>query len=200
MPLTAIVGATQKRIVIADDLEVAKQYRDDLICPICDAAVIPVRDHFRGGQAVSAYARHRDTRDHHETQYRYHPESPHHLAAKKYLAENAAALLPLPAEIKSFSYEVRLERVMRIADVCLVLANNDVMVLEAQLATTTPEEIAERTNDYQSLGYAVCWFLGKDANKDYNIRACYDGTGFCGFLDFREEAENYRPARARAAA
>lgn len=184
MPLTAIIQSTQERVVIYQEPERAKAHRDELICPYCDQPLIPVRDHWRQGAYVQAYARHKDTRDHYQTEYRYHPESLEHLAAKAHLATEASAIFGL--DVARYDFEVRLPEVSRIADVQLELTDGEIVIVEAQLAAITPEELEERTNDYEQLGYTVCWCLGKDANKKYNYDWCMARTGVCGVLDFDE--------------
>lgn len=188
MPLTAIIKMTGERIVIQDDVARAKQHKDDLACPICDQPLIPVREFTRQGSLVQAFARHRDTRDHAETAYRYHTESPEHLQAKALLAAEAHLHLSIdPARVTKREFEVRLPEVMRIADVRVEVDGDEYVVFEAQLAPITPEELEERTNDYYALGYTVIWALGKDAYKDYNCRWCSENIGFFIILDFKTE-------------
>ena len=199
MPLTAIVQSTGQQIVIADDLEFAKEHKHELVCPICEQPLIPVRDFLRlsTDTSVNAYARHKEIRGHYETNYRYHTESTEHFAAKKYLAANVGELFGL--KVVAHRYEVRMSDVMRIADVVLELDGGDVLIVEAQLSATTPEELEERTNDYERLGYTVLWGLGKDAYKDYNYRWCLSRSGVYIRLDFAADGAA-ESANRRAAA
>lgn len=194
MSLTAIIKSTGAQIVISDDIALAKQHKDELLCPFCDHPVIPVRDYFRMGVGVQGYTRHADIDGHYETEYRYHPESPEHRTAKAYLATNATELLGL--SVAAHRYEVRMPEIKRIADVLIELDNGDCIVVEAQLSATTPEELEERTNDYTRLGYSVCWALGKDANKDYNYRWCLSQTGICLLLNFENNVGSNPQRRA----
>lgn len=187
MPLTAIIQSTGEQIIIAQDIARAKAHKEELICPICNEPVIPVRDALRMGALVQAYTRHKDIDGHYETEYRYHVESHEHKSAKLYLATHANDLLELP--ILGYEFEVRLPEIKRIADVRVQINDDEYVIIEAQLSPTTPEELAERTNDYARLGYAVCWCLGKEAFKDYNYRWCLSNTGVCLVLNFHDAIE-----------
>lgn len=187
MPLTAIIKSTGQQIIITQDLALAKAHKDELICPICNELLIPVRDAIRLGNDVQAYTRHKDIDGHYETEYRYHTESRHHKLAKMYLATHAAELLGLA--VLKYEFEVRLPEIKRIADVRVQIDDDEFIVIEAQLSPTTPEELEERTNDYARLGYTVCWCLGKDAYKDYNYRWCLSNTGICLVLSFHDDID-----------
>jgi competence CoiA-like predicted nuclease len=187
MPLTAIIKSTGEQIIVPQDLARAKAYKEELICPICNEPVIPVRDAIRLGAEVQAYTRHKDIDGHYDTEYRYHTESREHKSAKLYLATHVSELLGMP--VLKYEFEVRLPDIKRIADIRVQIDDDEYFIIEAQLSPTTPEELEERTNDYARLGYSVCWCLGKEAYKDYNYRWCLSNTGVCLVLSFHDDID-----------
>lgn len=187
MPLTAIEASTGERIIVCEDFERARQAHQNggLLCPYCDMPVVPVREHLRMGAWVSAYVRHHATEC--ATNYQYHVESPEHLAAKYYIGQTA------PQEFRYgdavCEYEVRMPAINRIADVCFTLPNGSRIVHEAQLSPINPDQLEERTNDYQSLGYGIIWHFGKHANTENNKRWAFRRLGGCAVIDFEESTE-----------
>lgn len=189
MPLTAIDVSTGDQIVICEDFDRARHahLNGGLACPYCDTPIVPVREHMRMGDWVTAYVRHRAT-DPCTTDYRYHTESPEHLAAKYYIGRTAAK--EFGYKDATCVYELRMPEIKRIADVCFILPNGSHMVHEAQLSATSPDELEERTNDYQSLGYGIIWHFGKAANTEVNKRWAFRRLGGCAGMDFGESIES----------
>jgi len=184
MPLKGKNRQTNEEALVfeAFDLLRAWQRAGDLICPFCDEVLVAVREYMREGDWVSAYLRHKGECS---TTLAHHPESPEHLAAKKWIRENIAAKMDYA--VATSDCEVRMPEISRIADVCFILENGDRMVHEAQLATIGVEELEARTNDYQSLGYGIVWHFGKSADTDTNKRWAFRRLGGCEILSFDEQ-------------
>lgn len=152
-----------------------------LVCPFCDEPVVPVREHQRAGAWVQAYLRHQGTCS---TGLAHHPESPEHHAAKRWIRDTIPGVYGYPVALSDL--EVRMPEINRIADVCFTLESGERIVHEAQLAAISVDELEARTNDYQSLGYAVVWHFGKSAATDTNKQWAFRRLGGCEVLTFEE--------------
>lgn len=73
----------------------------------------------------------------------------------------------------------------RVADVCLFKAGNPVQVYEVQFSPISPEEIIERSDDYESFGLeAPVWAIGPDLQgKSSIIDAISLYSSNCIFID-----------------
>lgn len=121
----------------------------------------------------------------------HHPESPEHEQGKMELAKL------LNQQIKDEvvgTAEIRVEYHLpncgehgRIADVALVYGNGNLLIAECQLSPITPDELEQRTRDYQSIGADVLWFLGKDADTEQNRTWVRSVFGAVGRLEFNYE-------------
>ncbi len=80
----------------------------------------------------------------------------------------------------------------RIADIAAVFPCGYVIVHEIQLASITPDELQERTDDYFSSGCDVIWWLGKSAHTSGNEKWAKDNhLGNVYLLDFQEDEQIY---------
>lgn len=184
MPLKGKNRSTNDEALVFEQFDLLREWQraDQLVCPFCDDVLVAVREHMREGDWVQAYLRHKGEC---ATTYAHHPESPEHLAAKRWIRENIAAKFEYA--VAGSDCEVRMPAINRIADVCFDLANGDRMVHEAQLATITADELEARTNDYQSLGYGIVWHFGKSADTVPNRTWAFRRLGGCEILTFNEQ-------------
>lgn len=184
MPLKGMNSETSEEALIIENFDLLRTWdrARQLVCPFCSEALVTVREHMREGDWVQAYLRHKGEC---LTTYAHHPESPEHLAAKAWIKEHIPSIYGYP--IASADCEVRMPEINRIADVCFTLANGDRVVHEAQLAAIGVDELEERTNDYQSLGYAVIWHFGKAADTGANRTWATRRLGGCELLSFDEQ-------------
>lgn len=184
MPLKGKNSETGAEALVFEQFEVLREWQrlGVLRCPFCDESLVSVREHVRGGDWVQAYLRHRGECS---TDLAHHPESPEHLAAKKWIKEHIPELYQYT--LTDSDCEVRMPEIRRIADVCFTLINGDRMVHEAQLAAIGVDELEARTNDYQSLGYSIIWHFGKAADTDTNKRWALRRLGGCEVLAFDEQ-------------
>ena len=116
------------------------------------------------------------------SQYSSHPESIEHFYGKSFLRKALRERLS-KAKVKA---EVVLEHLLphvgahgRKADVAAILPGGDVIVYECQLANTSVNELEKRTDDYESNGIDVTWFLGGAAYTNDNREWSYDRFGDC---------------------
>lgn len=128
------------------------------------------------------------------SQYSSHPESIEHFYGKSFLRKALRERLS-KAKVKA---EVVLEHLLphvgahgRKADVAAILPGGDVIVYECQLANTSVNELEKRTDDYESNGIDVTWFLGGAAYTDSNREWSYDRFGDCHQIniDFSKSIE-----------
>lgn len=185
MPLKGKNTETAEEALITEqfDLLRAWQRAGSLICPFCDEPLVAVREHMREGDWVQAYLRHKGECT---TTYAHHPESAEHLAAKAWIKVHIPEIYEY--KIATADCEVRMPEINRIADVCFTLTNGDRIVHEAQLAPIGVDELEERTNDYQSLGYGIVWHLGKAADTGGNRNWAARRLGGCEILSFDEQS------------
>lgn len=187
MALKGKNAETGAEVLVCDDRETAKEWHRAgvLVCPLCDAPVVPVREYGRAnGGWVQAYLRHKSICT---TTYQAHPESREHFAAKEWIRRNAPARYGY--DVVSADLEVRMPEINRVADVCFTLADGERVIHEAQLAAISVDDLEARTNDYHSLGYAVVWHFGKSAYTEGNCRWAYHKLHNCEVLTFDVAAE-----------
>lgn len=184
MPLKGKNKTTGDEALVFEAFDVLRgwQKAGDLVCPFCDEVLVAVREHMREGDWVQAYLRHKSECG---TTYGYHPESPEHLAAKRWIRAHMADRFGYA--VATSDCEVRMPEISRIADVCFTLTNGDRMVHEAQLAAISIEDLEARTNDYQRLGYGIIWHFGKAADTPTNRQWAYRRLGGCEILTFNEQ-------------
>lgn len=183
MPLKGKNSETGEEALIFEQFDTLRAWQRAglLVCPFCDEILVAVRDHIREGDWVKAYLRHKGECS---TTLNHHPESPEHLSSKKWIRDNGAELYGY--DVALADCEVRMPEINRIADVCFTLTSGDRIVHEAQLASIGVEQLEERTNDYQSLGYGIVWHLGKAADNPTNRQWAFRKLGGCEILTFDE--------------
>lgn len=113
-----------------------------------------------------------------------HPESPEHIAGKELVADC------VKREFAEYStarveFEWPLPEVARIADVAFLFPSGWIVAHEVQLASITPQELKERTEDYLRAGVDVVWWLGKSADTQANREWCLSYFGYCVQFDFQ---------------
>lgn len=120
------------------------------------------------------------------SKYNSHPESPEHLAGKKFIANY---ITPKLVEYADFSplYEEPLKEVNRIADLLVKFPMGWAWAHEVQLSPIDVYELDERTNDYLRNGVDVIWWFGKKANSFENREWSVKKYGFSPYLEFSEE-------------
>jgi competence CoiA-like predicted nuclease len=184
MPLKAKHSETGDEAIILDHFETVRawHFAHALVCPFCDETVVPVREHQRAGAWVQAYLRHKTECS---TTLAHHPESPEHHAAKRWIRDTIPGIYNYPVDIADL--EVRMPEINRIADVCFTLKSGERVVHEAQLAAISVDDLEARTNDYQSLGYAVVWHFGKAADTQTNKQWAWKRLGGCEVITFEEQ-------------
>lgn len=187
MPLKGKNSQTNDEALVFEQFDLLRDWQRAslLACPYCDEPLVAVREYMREGDWVQAYLRHKGEC---LTTYAHHPESPEHLAAKKWILKNIAEKMGY--DVASADCEVRMPTINRIADVCFTLSNDDRMVHEAQLAAISVDELEARTNDYQSLGYGIVWHFGKSADTGLNRTWAFRRLGGCEVLTFDEQIIN----------
>jgi Competence protein CoiA-like family len=164
-----------------------------LQCPFSGDTMFPRRQHARQGHVVNAhFARHGEAsllddryifdpeimeRSNHG--YAMGGESWEHLLGKMLARDNAPTLLSISSTAKG-AYEHRFtlpDGRWRIADVAFLYPGGFCTVIEIQLASITPEELEERTHDYESIGVECHWWFGKSAAIPSNIHWNYGRFG-----------------------
>ncbi len=53
------------------------------------------------------------------------------------------------------------------------------------LSSITNEDLQNRTNDYESLGIDSIWWLGKNADTEYNQNWCFNRFGYSLSIDYK---------------
>lgn len=192
MPFIAKIRTTGERLSVLDYERMLDMSKDDIVCPFCDEPM-----YIRGGDRT-AYRRHFAHRiecgaDWLPEEYASGLETIEHLAGKEWLKLNFRNLLsdeyikgavaeyevivPIPAV---GSYPAR----KRVADVMVTFPDGRQIALECQLASITPEQLEERTHDYQRAGVDVRWVLGKTADRHQNRSWCEQHFGVSYSFDF----------------
>src|SRR6266567_2320227 len=177
MPFVALHKTTRERIDItriAKPREVLKS--GEFVCQLCDTPMI-----IKAGLVVRAHFAHTATCN---TDYRSHPESPEHRAAKIYLREKLPAIYA-EYKIAKLEYEVPIPEVRRIVDLLAIFPSGHKVAHEVQLASITTEELEERTGDYERAGIDVIWWLGKSASTPTNRNWCLQTFGAAFTIDYQ---------------
>jgi competence CoiA-like predicted nuclease len=174
---------TGEEALVTDQFELLHSWHKAgvLVCPFCAESIATVHDYPRGEGWVRSYLRHKAEC---HTTLNYHPQSPEHFAAKEWIRSEVPIIHGY--DCASADCEVRMPEINRIADVCFTLKNGDRIVHEAQLASIGVDELEERTNDYQSLGYGIVWHFGKRADTESNKLWALRRLGGCEILTFDE--------------
>jgi hypothetical protein len=191
MTLTAINTRTGERICALDYKDVRTEIGSDALalqCPITGGPIIPVRPHTRKGSLVTGHFRLRgefEPPDNVIIDPEYFRvkegggvtagESLDHQNGKVFIKENIHEIDPAcePA-LCEFERRVYLpdRDKYRIIDVSFELPCGIILAHEVQLASITPDQLEERTNDYWQCGIEVQWWFGKAAathpNKDWH--------------------------------
>ena len=178
MPLSAKIISSGK-MTYSIDIRLAFQFKlehpiGSLACPECESVMYLV-----GGLHRLKHFRHTVKCT---SRYSSHPESTEHFYGKSFLRKALRERLS-KANVKA---EVVLEHLLphvgahgRKADVAAILPGGDVIVYECQLASTSVNELEKRTDDYESNGIDVTWFLGGAAYTNDNREWSYDRFGDC---------------------
>lgn len=189
MSLVAKLASTKERVYAPDfksGHEIRSKYRHgDLTCgcPDCGALVFP-RD--RKGFALH-FVHQRNC----ESQFNYHPVSPEHERGKELIRELFTAELADYSDVK-VEFELPVKEANRIADVAIVYPTGYLLIGECQLASITTTELEARTNDYESAGADVIWWLGKDADTAANRTWCIDQFGECRIINYQHLLDERR--------
>lgn len=193
MTLTAINPLTNERIDASRCRDVRLEYPNwhDLRCPISGLEVIPRRESYSRGYRVGAHfvIKGRNTLSNWPEEVVFDPElgkdsggirtvggeSPEHREGKAFAAffiRQELEKLGLEALVQ---YEERIEVEkgrFRIADVSVTYPCGFKEVHEVQLATITPDDLADRTYDYAAVGIPASWWLGNRAASSSAVRDC----------------------------
>lgn len=117
-----------------------------------------------------------------------HPESPEHEEGKlqlvKMFHEQFKTDPTTPVTVEVEHYLPHCGQYGRVADVALVYKNGNLLIAECQLFRTTPDELEQRTRDYQAIEADVLWFLGKEADTPENrawLRQVFGAVGRISF-------------------
>ncbi|HOW92525.1 MAG TPA: competence protein CoiA family protein [Anaerolineaceae bacterium] len=166
MAFIALRKDTQERI---DITRIEKPYLElksgDCVCQLCGEPLI-----VRCGMIRQAHFAHYSAC---VSDYRYHPESPEHMAGKEYVADLITQMLiNMGIENPKVDYEVRIPEAKRVADVLVTFPMGWRIACEIQLASITIADLEERTNDYARAGIDTIWWLGKQADTDQNRYWC----------------------------
>lgn len=117
------------------------------------------------------------------TEYRTHPESKLHQEGKAYIIKTLLSEMD-EAEKRNIKIvaEYPLPEIKRIADVAVIYPDGFVHIHECQLAYQSTDDFESRTLDYESIGYEVSWWIGKDADIAVNREWLKEFTdGYCEF-------------------
>lgn len=178
MPFIAKDKNTGKRVCILD-YEYPRSHlkRDTLVCPFCDQSLI-----IHAGRLVIRHFAHRAACT---STLNRQPESPEHLAAKKFMFEKLRSIFAeyTKCEVR---LEVAMPEINRIADIAIIFPMGWQEVHEIQLSSITIEELEARTNDYLRAGCDVLWWLGKNADTPANRAWCANNIGGFGRISFRD--------------
>lgn len=166
MPFVALRKDTQERI---DITKIEKPYLElksgDCVCQLCGEPLI-----VRCGLIRQAHFAHYSAC---VSEYKFHPESPEHMAGKEFVADLITQMLiNMGIENPKVDYEVRIPEANRVADILVTFPMGWRIACEVQLASITIAELQERTNDYARSGIDTFWFLGKRADTDQNRGWC----------------------------
>lgn len=176
MPFIAKHRLTGERIDITTLASPRLSLRpEECVCPLCDGPLI-----VKAGRIVVHHFAHKVACT---SDWGYHPESPQHLAGKRYLRDTLPLYLDEYKDAR-IEYEVQIPEIRRVVDVLATLPLGWRIAHEVQLASITVEELEERTIDYNSAGIDVLWWLGGNAATPANESWCYSVFGFSLGLHF----------------
>ena len=176
MPFVARLKTTGERVDITQYPSPRDVFRKgDCVCQMCGAELGIRAEYSRLGYKVSAHFYHfREC----QSEYGAHPESYEHLMAKVLLREK---LLEFYRQYGNPQIDLEVPIPMawrargRIVDLLVTWTMGWREAHEIQLASITPQELEERTNDYARAGIDVIWWLGgraaTSANRDWCIGA-----------------------------
>lgn len=164
MPFIALQQSTGKRI----DITTIEQPRAvlqaaDMVCPVCGHPMT-----IKAGMINRAHFAHKPGRE--DCPYAMYAagETQEHREAKQLIRDLLAEWFS-EYGIARPELEVYVPEVMharnRIADVMFTFPSGWRVAHEAQLASITVEELQARSEDYESAGIDVFWWLGRDAGK-----------------------------------
>jgi competence CoiA-like predicted nuclease len=142
------------------DFEVSEAFNNNIFCPITKVECF-IR--YRAG-AVPHFVR----KNAPEITLDHHPESVGHETTKHYVYEYYQSLILQNNPNLAITLELPLPTIGkhgRIADVAIyeVGTNTIKSVIECQLSRITPQELEQRTNDYEAANVSCLWVLGADA-------------------------------------
>ena len=159
----------------------------DCVCQLCGSPLM-----VRAGSIYRAHFSHYGDREC-NTDYKYHKETPEHREGKillsKFLKETYAEYTSAKLE-----YEVPIPEIRRVADVLADFPMGWRIAHEVQLASISPEELQERTDDYYRAGIDVVWWLGKSADTPKNRDWCIQTFGYCVTLNIKTETDTTNKA------
>lgn len=170
MSFVAVHKETGERIDITRIASPREQLRTDMcVCQLCGAPMI-----IKAGLVMRAHFAHHALC---ESGYQSHPESVAHREAKVFLATHLReAFQEYTSAV--IEYEVPIPEVRRVADLLATFPMGWRVAHEVQLASITPAELEERTNDYAKAGIDSVWWLGKSANTLANREWSYRTFGY----------------------
>jgi len=143
--------------------------QEQCICPLCEGPFT-----LRVGLIRRPHFAHRTECN---SQYRTHPESAAHLEAKWFLIQHLKKEFP-EYSVATIQLEVKLEPIWRVADVLVTFPTGWRQAHEIQLSPITTGELQERTNDYNTMGIDVVWWLGYHADTEINRQWCIQTFGY----------------------
>lgn len=123
-----------------------------------------------------------------------HPESAEHNLAKELIANHVIEFWGEYAKV-TLMYEYPLPEIKRIADIGMLFPSGWLVVHEIQLSSITNELLNKRTDDYNSIGADVIWWLGKSADTRQNREWCIEKYGYSLSIDYEllsTKAKNFQ--------
>ena len=122
-----------------------------------------------------------------------HPQSAEHNLGKELVSNHVKEFWKEFSKVQ-VHYEYALPDIKRIADIAMIFPSGWVVIHEIQLSSITNEQLQNRTNDYNSLGADVIWWLGKSADTLANRKWCFEKYGYSLSIDYellKTQAENF---------
>ena len=202
MTISAINKKTGDRVILNGIEDPKKQLGGvtwhDLVCPITDLPVVPVKKCSRSGHFVKSHFRRKEVfvwPDHTIPDEEYFtrrggPERIEHIEGKLKIITDA---IKYDEECKpnlavpEYRVMINREGKYRIIDVAFLIEDGRVLAHEMQLASISPETLAERTKDYFEAGIDVQWWFGLEAKTKANFEMHIELVGrpahFVAFTD-----------------
>jgi competence CoiA-like predicted nuclease len=146
-----------------------------LVCKLCDNPVS-----IRHGLVRAKHFYHLSTCT---CDFERHPESAEHNLAKELIANHVIQYWSEYSKVQVV-YEYPLSEIKRIADIAMLFPSGWLVIHEIQLSSITSEQLQKRTNDYNSIGADVIWWLGKGADSTANRSWCVEKYGYSLSLDY----------------